>query len=135
MLGGFIILEDIFPINNPDKKEYLIDTTKKISRFVIEYYKETFDPAISYSTGKVTVGFTKRKNACVGICRKIPRHIVYNEEKIQELSYAKLIELASHECAHLVYEGHGKNFKNVHHFVFDRCVDRLKEHNEANGVF
>ena len=135
--GGFIIntvLEDIFPINNPNKKEYLIDTTKKISRFVIEYYKDKFDPTITYSTGNVNVGFSRRKNACIGICRRIPRIIYYNEEKIRELEYSELIELASHECTHLIYDGHKKDFSEAFNFIMDTCVKRLGEHNRENGV-
>jgi len=57
-----IELENIFPINHPDKKEYLVDITHKISKFVLNYYKAELDPSISYSTGKVTIDFfNKRK--------------------------------------------------------------------------
>ena len=124
-------LENIFPINNPNKKEYLVDITHKISKFTIEHYKDTFDPTISYSTNKITVNFNPRKNAHVGICMRIPRIIRYNEIKINDWEYSELIELAAHECAHLVYDGHGKNFHNAFNFIMDICIKRLREYNRC----
>lgn len=126
-----IELENIFPVNHPDKKEYLIDITNKISKFVLNYYKDKLDPSISYSSGKIAIGFNNRKNACVGICRRIPRVIIYNEDKIRDLEYAELIELASHECAHLIYDGHGEDFNDSFNFIMDICIKRLDEYNRG----
>jgi hypothetical protein len=126
-----IELENIFPINNPNKKEYLIDITHKISKFAIDYYKDTFDPTILYSTNKITVDFNPRKNACVGICMRIQRVILYNEIKINDLEYSELIELAAHECTHLVYDGHERNFSDAFNFIMDVCVKRLGEYNRC----
>lgn len=125
MIADNIILENIFPIGNPNKKEYLIDITHKIAKFAIEYYKDTFDPTILYSHNKIIVDFNSRKNACVGICMRIQGAIRYNERKIKELEYSELIELAAHECAHLIYDGHGKDFSDAFNFIMDTCVKRV----------
>jgi predicted metal-dependent hydrolase len=110
-----------------DKKDFLIDITETISKSVIKNYQDTFDPTISYSDGtKAHVGWSARKNATVGICRRIPRVIYYNESKIRKLDYAELIDLASHECAHLIYDGHGEEFWNVYHTIIDECAETIK---------
>ena len=124
-----INLEDIFPINEPDKKEYLIDITNKISKFVLDYYKDKLDPSTSYSHDGINIYFNSRKNSCIGVCRRIPRIINYNETKIKNLEYWKLIELASHECTHLIYDGHDEKFTETHEFIFTICINRLKQHN------
>ena len=121
-----IDLENIFPTNHPDKKEYLVDITNKISTFALDYYKDKLDPSISYSTGKVTIDFNTRKNACIGVCMRIPRVIRYNETKTRDLEYAELIDLASHECAHLIYDGHGEDFSDAFNFIMDTCVKRFE---------
>jgi predicted metal-dependent hydrolase len=130
-IKGFT-LGNIHPINNLNKKEYLIDITKKISNFTIEYYKDKFDPTVSYMNGgNVNIEFNKRKNACVGICKRIQRIIIYNEEKIEKLEYSELIELACHECAHLIYSGHEKNFIEYFNFLMDICIKQLREYNRS----
>lgn len=62
---------------------------------------------------------------------RIPRLIRYNELKISKLEYAELIDLASHECAHLIYDGHGKEFKDTYNLLMDVCIKRLREHNRC----
>ena len=120
-------LNNIFPTNHPPKKEYLVTLTEEISKFVIKNYRDTFDPTIQYSDGtKAHIGWSARKNATVGICMRIPRVIYYNEAKIGEMGYLELIELASHECAHLVYDGHGVEFWNVHHNILDECAKAIE---------
>jgi predicted metal-dependent hydrolase len=124
--NGENMIKNIFPANNPSKKEYLEDITEKISKFVIENYRNTFDPTILYSSDKVCIAWPQRKNACIGICRKIQRIIYYNESKIEKLDYDELIELASHECAHLVYDGHNKKFWEAYHTILDACAESIK---------
>ena len=126
-------LENIFPTNHPNKKEYLIDITNKISKFVLNYYKDKLDPSIPYSTDKINIGFNTRKNACIGVCMRIPRIIRYNETKIYSLEYAELINLASHECAHLIYDGHGKNFNDTYNLLMDICINQLREYNRCSN--
>jgi len=130
-----ITLENIYPDISQDKKDYLIDITHKISRFVIEYYKDQFDPTISYVTGKEAyVNFSTRKNAVIGYCNKIPRVISYNEKKIRQLDHAHLIELAAHECVHLVYNGHKSDFSDALHLVLCKCIDRIEKHKKENCI-
>ena len=115
-----------FSINNSSKREYLVNITEKISKFVIENYRDTFDPTIQYSDDtKVNVGWSARKNASIGVCRRIPRAIYYNESKIGNLDYSELIDLASHECAHLVYDGHGEEFWNVYSDILESVEKAL----------
>jgi predicted metal-dependent hydrolase len=131
IINNSLELENIFPINHPDKKEYLIDITNKISKFTLNYYKDKLDPTVSYSNSGISIGFNTRKNACIGICRRIPRIIIYNETKIRDLEYAELIDLAAHECAHLIYDGHGKNFNNTYNLLMDICIKNLEEYNRC----
>ncbi|MFA6315688.1 MAG: hypothetical protein WC648_04975 [Candidatus Paceibacterota bacterium] len=131
IINNSFTLENIFPFNHPDKKEYLIDITNKISKFVLDTYKDKLDPSVSYSADKINIGFSNRKNACVGICRRIPRIIYYNETKIRDLEYEELIDLASHECAHLIYDGHGKDFNDVYNLLIDVCIKNLRECNRC----
>ena len=125
-MGKTYMITNIFPRNVPPKKGYLVTITEEISKFVIKNYSDTFDPTISYSSEKSSVGWSARKNASIGICRRIPR-VIYNESKIEKLDYAHLIELASHECAHLVYDGHGKQFQDAFVFILDTCIDSLEK--------
>lgn len=124
-------MENIFPINHPNKKDYLIDITNKISKFTLDYYKDKLDPSVSYSSNKINIGFNTRKNACIGICRRIPRVIIYNEDKIHDLEYAELIELAAHECTHLIYDGHKKDFNDSFNFIMDVCIKKLRDYNRC----
>ena len=92
--SGKTMIKNIFPTNNPPKKEYLVTITEEISKFVIENYHDTFDPTIQYSDGtKAYIGWSTRKNASIGVCRRIPRVIYYNGAKIGNLDYSELIDL------------------------------------------
>jgi hypothetical protein len=75
---------------------------------------------------RILVG-ARVKNATVGICRRIPRVIYYNEAKIGEMGYLELIELASQECAYLVYDGHGVEFWNVYGAILDECAKAIEK--------
>jgi hypothetical protein len=130
-----VILEDIYPDLSKDKIDYLINTTKKISKFIIKYYANEFDPTISYSNGEEAhVDFSIRKNAVIGYCMRIPRIIIYNKKKAEHLDYPHLIELASHECVHLVYTGHGKNFQDAHHLILTKCIERIEQYKQENNI-
>ena len=62
---------------------------------------------------------------------RIPQIIRYNENKIHDLEYAELIDLASHECTHLIYDDHGRNFTTAYNYIMDICIKRLREYNRC----
>lgn len=121
-------IEGIFPQTGIPKKEYLVNITKKIAQFTIRYYKDLFDPTTGHPEN-VTIEWDKRKNASTGTCRRVFRIIQYNESKINLMTHVYLIALAVHECAHLVYDGHGKKYMEVQDFIFDKCIEDLERHN------
>ena len=43
------------------------------------------------------------------------------------MGYANLIGLSVHECAHLVYDGHGKDFMRTQDEIFDVVLKQLED--------
>jgi hypothetical protein len=123
-----IELDNIRPSRGISNTDWLVDVTRKIAAFALEYYKDKLDPTISYSCGgKVNVCWNPRKNSCVGTCRRIQRIIQYNELKINTMDMANVLGVAVHECSHLICDGHGKDFMEIQDFLFDKCIEKLKE--------
>jgi hypothetical protein len=121
-------LDNIFPPSGISNKDWCACITNKIGMFTLEYYKDKLDPTISYSNGgHINIYWNPRKNSCVGTCRRIPRIIAYNESKINDMNKANVLHVVVHECAHLIYDGHGKEFSNIEDFIFDKCIENLEK--------
>ena len=113
-------------IQNTPNEILVIDLTKNLGKYALNKYREYLDPTISYSDpNHIGVYFETRKNGIVGTCRRIPRIINYNLTKVNCLDKSHLIELVSHEVAHLIFDGHRKEWKNVYESLFNHVLEGL----------